>query len=331
MVVFPEDKPIIRNIHASYVDMAKLVAYYQQHMDSGCIHLQAAQAEGILFFNRQDVVNSHYSDDSRNLDGKAAQDWLLQPSASGDMHIHVYEIPAEQQAFWSQMQSAVAIYSNLSTDFTDLVKLLKKMAVEKLTGYIDVNLTQPGEQGRIFLVDGKFIGGSYAWATGRLLPGREDLEVLIHKTSQAEGTFNVFSIAPPAREAVGAAPSTPQPADDQQALAQLLSLFEQMVSECKTAKGDFQTYLKKKFVQNVDRYAFLDPFAAEFDYHDGAITFSGNVDDALLAEGIIVALAGLADDLNLKKMLPPRLKTWQKRFGDNFRQWGLANYFPSAG
>ncbi len=331
MVVFPEDKPVIRNIHASYVDMAKLVAYYQQHMDSGCIHLQAAKAEGILFFNHQGVVNSHYSDDSRNLDGKAAQDWLLQPPASGDMHIHVYEIPAEQQAFWSQMQSAVAIYSNLSTDFTDLVKLLRKMAVEKLTGYIDVILAQPGEQGRIFLVDGKFIGGSYDWATSRLLPGKEDLEVLIRKTAQVEGTFNVFSIAQPAREADGATPSASQSADDQEALAQLLSLFEQMVSECKTAKGDFQTYLKKKFVENVDRYAFLDPFTAEFDYHDGAISFSGNVDDALLAEGIVAALAGLTDDLNLNELLPPRLKAWKKRFGDNFKQWALADYFPSAG
>jgi hypothetical protein len=331
MVVFPEDKPVIRNIHASYVDMAKLVAYYQQQMDSGCIHLQAAHAEGVLFFNRQGIVNSHFSDQGRQLDGQAAQDQVMQPS--GDTQIHVYDIPAEQQAFWSQMQSAVAIHTNLSTEFTDLVKLLKKMAVEKLTGYIDVKLAQPGDEGRIFLVEGKFIGGTYTWSTGRLLPGKEDLESLIRKTAQAEGTFNVFSIAssaPSAKtEEVPAPP--PPPVGDLEALAQLLALFEQMVSESRSTKGDFQTHLKKKFVQNVDRYAFLDPFAAEFDYHDGAITFNGNVEEAQLAEGVLTALAALADDLDLRRLVPPRLKAWQENFEDKFSRWGLAGYFPVAG
>lgn len=330
MVVFPEDKPVIQNIYASYVDMAKLVACYQQQIEAGCVHLQAAQAEGVLFFNRHGIVNSRFRDQNRELEGQAAADQLLQPS--GDMQIHVYEISAEQQAFWSQMQSAAAIYTNLSTEFTDLAKLLKKMAVEKLTGYIDVNLAQPAEQGRIFLVEGKFIGGTYGWSSGRLQPGKEDLETLIRKAAQAEGTFNVFSIASKAPQGETAAESAPglPPTNDLVALAQLLAMFEQMVSESKTAKGDFQTHLKKKFVQNVDRYAFLDPFAAEFDYHDGAISFNGNADESQLAAGVVTALAALADELDLNRLLPPRLKAWRERFGDQFEQWGLAGYFPAA-
>ena len=330
MVVFPEDKPVIQNIHASYVDMAKLVTYYQQQIEAGCVHLQAAQADGVLFFNKHGIVNSRFRDQNRELDGREAEDQLLQPS--GDMQIHVYEIAAEQQTFWSQMQSAVAIYANLSTEFTDLAKLLKKMAVEKLTGYIDVNLVQPGEQGRIFLVEGKFIGGTYAWSSGRLLPGKQDLETLIRKAAQAEGTFNVFSIASnaPPSETEDTPVQGSLPADGLDALTKLLALFEQTVSESKTAKGDFQTHLKKKFVQNVDRYSFLDPFAAEFDYHDGAITINGNIDEAQLAEGVITALAALADELDLSRLLPPHLKSWRERFGDKFEKWGLAGFFPAA-
>ena len=330
MVVFPEDKPVIQNMHASYVDMAKLVAYYQQQIEAGCVYLQTDQADGVLFFNQHGIINSRYKDQHRELDGKAAEDQLLQPS--GDMQIHVYEIAAEQQTLWSQMQSAVAIYANLSTEFTDLAKLLKKMAVEMLTGYIEVNLVQPGEQGRIFLVEGKFIGGTYAWSSGRLLPGKEDLENLIRKAAQAEGTFNVFSIASNAsqRETKDTPAPGSAPAAGLEALSQLLAQFEQMAAESKIAKGDFQTQLKKQFVQNVERYAFLDPFTAEFEYHDGSVVFIGNTEEAQLAEGVLTALAALANELDLNRLLPPRLKAWRERFGDKFEQWGLAGYFPAA-
>ena len=101
-----------------------------------------------------------------------------------------------------------------------------------------------------------------------------------------------------------------------------------MVSESKAVKGDFQTCLKKKFVQHVDRYSFLDPFAAEFDYHDGAIDFNGKAEEAQLAEGVLTALASLAKELDLTPLLPEKVKPWKKRFADKYNQWRLADYFP---
>jgi hypothetical protein len=330
MVVFPEDKPVIRGLQACYVDSAKLVQYYQQQVGSGCIHFQTANGEGVLFFGPDAVVNSHFSDGNLDLDGQAAADRLFQPGPSEDMQIHVYEIPADQHAFWSQMQSAKAIYSNLSTEFTDLVKLLKKMAGEHLSGYIDVNLPTAGEQGRIFLIDGKFVGGSYSGSNGRLLPGKSELEVLIRKANQTEGSFNVYSIGTPAEQVNATSSPVSSPGDNLKPLEQLLSLFETMVREAKDIKCDFQTCLKKKFVQHVDQFAFLDPFAGEFDYQNGVVSFTGKVDDALLAKGIITALLGLSEDLGLKELLPVKLSAWQQQYRSELKQWGVTDDFPTV-
>ena len=50
MIVFPMDKPVIRGIHASYVDLAKLVQYYQNKIGAGCLYCRSSHQTGVLFF-----------------------------------------------------------------------------------------------------------------------------------------------------------------------------------------------------------------------------------------------------------------------------------------
>ena len=330
MIVYPEDKPVIRNLHTFYVNSANLLQYYQQQVGTGCIHFHGTKAQGVLFFTPHTVVNSHFSDDNLDIEGQAAAERLLQMGPSDDMQIHVFEIPADQHEFWSQMQSAKAIYTNLSNEFTDLMKLLKKMAGEQLNGYIDVNLPTDGEQGRIFLIDGKFAGVTYSGSNGRLLTGKNDLETLVRKTNQAEGSFNVYSIASAAEPTEASSPPEAAPGNNLEALGQLLLLFETIVREAKNAKGDFHTCLKKKFVQNVDQFSFLDPFAGEFEYQNGTITFTGKADDAMLAKGVITALLDLSEEMDLVTLLPAKLSAWQQKYGDKLKQWGLNDHFPTA-
>ncbi|MEZ4550951.1 MAG: hypothetical protein R2874_10855 [Desulfobacterales bacterium] len=44
----------------------------------------------------------------------------------------------------------------------------------------------------------------------------------------------------------------------------------------KRIKMDFETLLNKQFVEKVNRYEFLDPFAGEFRYSNGKVSFSGH-------------------------------------------------------
>ena len=64
-------------------------------------------------------------------------------------------------------------------------------------------------------------------------------------------------------------------------------------------KADFSKILKKKFVENAEQYAFLDPFAAEFEYADQRIKFSGIATDQELIDGVTHSLTQLAQELGL--------------------------------
>ena len=67
---------------------------------------------------------------------------------------------------------------------------------------------------------------------------------------------------------------------------ELLNIFEKTVSSKRKMRADFVKILKKKFVENADKYAFLDPFAGEFEYADCRISFLGTATDQELIDGI---------------------------------------------
>lgn len=325
MFVFPEDKPVICGIHSDYVDIPRLIQHYLQQVPSGCIHLQGQRARGVLFFMNQSLINGIIKQDDQLITGQKGVDILKQADTETPFFIDVLEIPSEQMTFWAGVQSAEAIHKNLSTEFTDLKKLLKKMSGEKLTGYIEVRIDEKDETGRLFLVNGKFIGGTYSWTHHQLSRGTEGMEKLIDRTKTSEGLFTVYS--------VGLSDPTGEPEPQEampthsdaglKALENLMQHAESTIAGDKKIRNDFHTLIKKKFVQFVDKYAFLDPFAAEFEYRDGKISYSGATDEKNLAIGILDSLQSVMDDCGLSQEFLQKLSTWKDQHGEQAQAWGI--------
>ncbi len=325
MFVFPEDKAIIRGISSVYVSAPKLLRYYREKIISGCIYCKNKDNEGVIFFQEKAIINAFFDNASKPLQPQAVADHLADLFEQAEFTIDVLEIAPSQMGFWPGMQSATAIYSNLSTEFTDLQKLLKKMAGEKLTGYIEVTITSSREKGRIFLVEGRFTGGSYSWTANRLSPAKQNLEKLVAKTKAAEGLFTVYSVAPKS--------SRSKPARDKSrrevtqaslaALEDLLATAEQVCAASKNIPKDFQTLLKQKFVQLADKYPFLDPFAAEFEYRNGKIRFSATTDELALAQGLLDVLQTLMNDLGLSREFEEGLSIWRTQNTELAEPWDI--------
>ena len=96
----------------------------------------------------------------------------------------------------------------------------------------------------------------------------------------------------------------------------LLSIFETVVEQKTKKKTDFQKLLKQNFVENADRFAFLDPFAGEFDYSHQKITFSGQVSDQVLVQGVVEVVRKMAHDLGLFPALLQNLELWSEEYAD---------------
>ena len=115
------------------------------------------------------------------------------------------------------------------------------MSSEKLTGYIDVAIGKGKENGLIFLINGKNMGGSY----GAPSPSKKNQDLLIQKTNESGGSFNVCRI-PLKNMKTETEPNFEKPDQIGATLAmleELLRIFEKVVGLRTKKRTDFQDFM----------------------------------------------------------------------------------------
>lgn len=318
MVVIPKQQPVLENLNAYYLKVRKLLEHFQGEIGSGGVYFKSHAAEGVIFFDQNELVNGFFQDRDIKLSGSDAIERLLEAGDNYNFTVNIYEIGAEEVYYWAGIPTAEKIFQDLSTEFTDLEGLIKKMSSEKLTGYIDVSIGDGTEMGLIFLINGKIVGGSYSWGNGSPSPSKKNRDLLIQKTKESGGSFNVCRIAltnpENKKESDFEQPRHPQRVIEM--LEELLALCEKVVDAKMKKRMDFQKLLKQKLVQHADRFAFLDPFAGEFEYRDQRISFSGKTSAAHLVDGVFTVVKEMALELGLLSTLIENLDSWTLKYAE---------------
>jgi hypothetical protein len=325
MVIIPREKPIIENLNSYYLDVNKLLEHYQGEVGSGGIYFRSHTAEGVIFFDQDDLLNAIYREKNAELTGADAVDQLANAGGHNNFSVHVYQISLDEIYFWSSIPSAEKIYKDLSTEFTDLEGLVRKMSSEKLTGYIDVAVGNGRESGLIFIINGTIMGGAFTWDHGEPGPTRKNQELLVKKTKQHGGLFNVCRIPLSKMKRDGNVhAATAKPSENTLTMMEeLFKIFEEIVSSNKKMRADFTKILKKKFVDNAERYAFLDPFAAEFEYADQRIKFTGIATDQELVDGVTHCLKQLAQELGLVPQFRSNTQAWSEKYSKQIQKFNV--------
>jgi hypothetical protein len=326
MVVIPQQQPVLENLNIYYLDVRKLLEHFQGEIGSGGIYFKSHAAEGVIFFDQDQLVSGFFQDKEISISGNDAVERLLTAGGEYNFSVNIYQIGPEEVYFWASIPTAEKIYKNLSTEFTDLEGLIKKMSAEKMTGYIDVTIGGGKENGLIFLINGKIMGGSYSWGNGAPSPSKENQDLLILKTKELGGTFNVCRIAiknaQTDNQPIALEPNKPQAAIAM--MAELLSIFETLVGRKSKKRADFQKLLKQKFVENAERFSFLDPFAGEFEYAEKKIALSGRVSDQDLVDGVFTVVNEMARDLGLQPALIENLDAWSQKYADELAVYDVS-------
>ena len=325
MVIIPREKPVLENLNVYYLDIKKLLEHYQGEIGTGGVYFKSHAAEGVIFFDKDDLLNAFYEDKELDLVGTQAIERLLNSGGQYNFTVNIYQLSLEEVYFWASIPSAEKVYEGLSTEFTDLEGLIRKMSSEKLTGYIDVTIGGGQDVGLIFIINGKFMGGSYSWENGDPGPSKKNQELLIRKTKEAGATFNVCRI--PLSKLKTEGESTNDPSKPSEVvlgmLEELMAIFENSVTSRKKMKTDFNKLLKKKFVENADKYAFLDPFAGEFDYANRTIDFSGAASDQELIDGVVNSIRELAQELGILRQLQNACTQWSDQYAGELENFSV--------
>ena len=324
MVIIPREKPVLENLNIYYLDVKKLLEHYQGEIGTGGVYFKSHAAEGVIFFDKDDLLNAFYEEKDLNFVGSQAIEHLLNSGGHYNFTVNIYQLSLEEVYFWASIPSAEKIYEGLSTEFTDLEGLIRKMSSEKLTGYIDVSIGGGKEGGSIFIINGKIMGGSYSWGNGEPGPSQKNQELLIRKTKEAGATFNVCRIPISKLKTEGETRKTAKPSEEiLHMLEELMIIFENSVASRKRMKADFTKLLKKKFVENADKYAFLDPFAGEFDYTNRTIDFSGAASDRELIDGVVNSIRELAQELGILQQLKGASVEWSDKYASRLENFSI--------
>jgi len=325
MIIIPREKPVVQNLNSYYLDIHRLLEHYQGELGSGGIHFKSPLAEGIIFFDEDTILNGIFHNKERQVEGSDAIDLLIEALSNNNFSVAVYKIDPARVYFWANLQNVEEYYKNLSTEFTDLEGLIQKMSSEKLTGYIDVSIQGQEEGGLIFFDNGSIIGCFCSWENGELNSTTENQELLILKSKESGGIFNVSRSTLKENKSKGVLPKEVPKLQGQvlNMIEGLLIIFEKCVKGNKKIKADFDTLLKRKFVDNADKYDFLDPFAAEFQYAEGKVKFTGKADDQRLAKGVFESALELAEELGLRPQLRKDLAPWMQKYQQEIEKFDL--------
>ncbi len=326
MLVIPRQQPVLENLNIYYLNVRKLLEHFQGEIGTGGVYFKSHAAEGVIFFDQNELLSGFLRDRDVEITGQKAIKRLLEAGDDYNFSVNIYEISTEEVYYWASIPAAEKIYKDLSTEFTDLEGLIKKMSSEKLTGYIDVSIGNGNDVGLLFLVNGKIMGGSYSWANGSPSLSKEDQDLLIQKSKDLGGSFNVCRI-PLTKSVTEREPDDGGPKHTEKAiviLEELLVTFEKVVRSRGKKRFDFQKLLKQKLVEHADRYAFLDPFAGEFDYRENKITFSGRASDRNLVVAVFAVVKETALELGLLSPLIKNLDAWSVKYSEELAVYDIS-------
>ncbi len=324
MLVIPRETPTLGNMNSYYVQIPRLIEHFQGEVGGGALHFKSSASEGILFFDKDEILNGFVTGRNGESTGRDVIDQLIRSTESTNYTLSVYQIRTEDIYFWSAIPNAKRIYQDLSTEFTDLEGLVKKMGSEELTGFIEVTIGQSRDGGLVMLNNGQVCGGSYSWGAGDSLRDEKDLAKLIKMTKTRGGLFHVSrmqAVTPADNKAetlIEAEEVAPTPSlRVLTAVEELLVIFERATRKARHRGSDFATLLNRKFVEKAEKYPFLDPFAAEFKYADRKISFIGDTTDEELLQGVLESITEIAEEIGVHPQFKRNLDTWAKKYASD--------------
>lgn len=335
MIIVPKERPIIENLNSYYLDISKLVEHYQGDIGAGGIHLKGNAIEAALFFDDHGICGGTLQERQKTLLGEDAVNRIFKIVSSVNFGIAVYAIELEMIHFWSNLSQSEEIYSNLTTEFTDLEGLLNKIISEKRTGYVDIRVDGDRESGLIFIFEGNVAGSSCSWESCSIDSAIDNKNRLVEQSRKHGAVFSVYQsktrsahispkVSTPAPEkntpVVPSKARLDAPLHYLEMSGDFIATLEKLFMQTLKSQEPFSLTLKRKFIENAEDFDFLDPFAGEFSYDKGKIIFQGEAPHVAVATGVFQCLMELSDDLGLHKHFSEALKPLKEKYKTEFDQ-----------
>jgi hypothetical protein len=225
-------------------------------------------------------VNAQELSADKRIVGPAAHRGVIDRAAQKDGTINVYSAFPDVVLLLHRLMDSRPLYRDLTSAFTSLDRLIAKLRSDGLTGYVEVHVGEGAAGGIIYLAGGEPVESVFSSGQD-MINGQTALNAIVQAVNASGGTFNVFVEA--GQQAVAGVP--PQAPAQEGYRAELIAFWEEVLTGAESAvdgfskPGRFLLAFKEVLVSRAVTYPFLDPFAAEFSYAAGHITFDHPLPD----------------------------------------------------
>ncbi|HEX4951613.1 MAG TPA: hypothetical protein VFZ34_33455 [Blastocatellia bacterium] len=189
MYYIPKGKPMHEKLSTKFVRMEGLLEELQAESFNGYIMLNFPQTSGFLFIQDGKVVNAAEVSGPEQRAGMAIQEQLLRLSQQTKGTLSVYYLQREIVQTLAAIADGEAVYHNLTSDWANLGKLIKKLSSERKTYFINLAFEETA-RGLIY-VDGEKIEAACT-AGGDHFLGEEALNRLVSDSEANIATFSVY-------------------------------------------------------------------------------------------------------------------------------------------
>lgn len=332
--ILPEEKPILKGLQSYYLHLPKFIEHHRNEVSACAIHLKSAASEGVLYLDSGECIGAFCRSGSTTLQDEPAVASLLDAAGRQNFQISVYEMDPTVVHLWANSINARVLHRDLSSDITDLDRLIAKMAKERLNGFIEAATHDGAIRGIFFFHAGEIVHG--ALNSSGSPQSIETVRKRLNEAIKAKGgTFQVSTIpdreerrsievndsCSVRKEKQAAVPPPRQTTKSDlsliPALEELLRLVESVCREQRKS-GDFGALWRKAALHAADRYGFLDPFAKEFHYAEGKIRLEVPVEDRQLAAGVLECVQAIIGSLGLTDRFKEKAAAW---FADHAALW----------
>jgi len=326
-MIFPRGEVLHKSLSTAFTDFSALLSTLKTGNFNGIIEIEFPDSKGIIFIDAGEVINAEakVGPDSKRIIGKEAIQTLMTLSNQKDGVINIYRLSPERVAIVAGNLQHEILFKGLSTDFTRLDRLLIKLREEKHNGFIEVRTKEDQAMGVLFLEGGEPVEMFTTPETGPSVFGRKSIPIFVENAIKQGAIFDVYKsqgkILKKEIEEVKEIKEVKEkrvPGRGEELknlspiLQEILSQTEKLVDGTSRKKGFFIKIFKESLIEKSEEFPFLDPFAGEFEYREGAIQFTGEVGIKDFAKGIVeclvTTLSRLEKELPKDKILPLKLK-----------------------
>jgi len=278
--MFPKDRTLYANLNTSFTSFEALISDLQERKLTGYVEITAPGYTGTLLLSEGELVNAQEVTADRRVVGPAAARGVTERSTARDGMINVYSAFPDVVLLLNRLMDSRPLYRDLTSAFTSLDRLISKLRSDGLTGYVEVHVSESDAAGVIYLAGGEPVESVYSVGE-EMIYGQEALNAIVHAVNTTGGTFNVFVEA--GQQAVAGVP--PQAPAQEGYRVELIAFWDEVISRTESVvdgfskPGRFLLAFKEVLVSRAVTYPFLDPFAAEFSYAGGHITFEHPLPD----------------------------------------------------